>query len=242
VEVEMPGSRVLVVDDEEALRHLAVAYLAADGHEVAEASDGAEALEVARAFRPDLVVLDLGLPRLHGLDVCRELRQTSDCYVVMVTARDDEETVIAGLRVGADDFLTKPVSPRELVARVEARLRRPSAASRATEGVASADPLSRVRHVGALAVDVDARTARLGADVLGLTRTEFDILATLATRPGLVLTRRQLIDEVWGRNWHGDDHLVDAHIVHLRRKLGDDPATGQYVRTVRGVGYRLGEG
>ena len=238
----MPGSRVLVVDDEDALRRLVAAYLSADGHEVAEAADGAAALEVASAFRPDLVVLDLGLPEVHGLDVCRRLRESSDCYVVMVTARDDEETVIRGLGLGADDFLTKPVSPRELVARVGARLRRSPTPSASVAAAGDPDGPDPVLRVGALTVDTEARVARLGPDVLALTRTEFDLLTTLASRPGLAHTRRQLIDAVWGANWRADDHLVDAHIVHLRRKLGDDPSLGRYVRTVRGVGYRVGEG
>lgn len=235
----MRGTRVLVVDDEAPLRRLIVTYLARERYEVREAGDGLEALELARAFRPDLVVLDLGLPGVDGIEVCRRLRTFSDCYVVIVTARDDEVDLLVGLSVGADDYLTKPFSPRELVARVRARLRRPRLEGQQDE--AEAGRPARLTF-GALTIDGGAREARLGDTPVELTRTEFDLLHALAQRPGLAFSRRQLIDEVWGENWHSDDHLVDAHIVHLRRKLGDDAATGRYVRTVRGVGYRMGDG
>jgi DNA-binding response OmpR family regulator len=234
----MSGTRVLVVDDETPLRQLVVAYLAGEGYDVREAEDGQRALEVAEQFHPDLVVLDLGLPGIDGLEVCRRLRTFSDCYVVMVTARDDEVDLLVGLSVGADDYLTKPFSPRELVARIRARLRRPR-----VNGHAAADGLATpVLAFGDLTIDGAAREARLGDDLVELTRTEFDLLHVLALRPGSVYSRRQLIDEVWGENWHSDDHLVDAHIVHLRRKLGDDATVGRYVRTIRGVGYRMGDG
>jgi DNA-binding response OmpR family regulator len=170
--------------------------------------------------------------------VCRRLRAFSDCYVGMVTARDDEVDLLVGLSAGADDYLTKPFSPRELVARIRARLRRP----RLDGHLAPAVPASQVLSFGDLTVDGAAREARLGGSLVELTRTEFDLLHTLAQRPGLAFSRRQLIDEVWGENWHSDDHLVDAHIVHLRRKLGDDAVSGRFVRTIRGVGYRMGDG
>jgi DNA-binding response OmpR family regulator len=227
---------VLVVDDEAPLRQLVVTYLAGEQYDVREAEDGPTALELARLFEPDLVVLDLGLPGLDGLEVCRQLRTFSDCYVVMVTARGDEVDLLVGLSVGADDYLTKPFSPRELMARVRARLRRPRLVSSDLEAPAPA------LSFGELSIDAEAREARLGGSLVELTRTEFDLLHTLALRPGYAFSRRQLIDEVWGENWHSDDHLVDAHIVHLRRKLGDDAATGRFVRTVRGVGYRMGDG
>ncbi|HEU5145007.1 MAG TPA: response regulator transcription factor [Dermatophilaceae bacterium] len=234
----MAGTRVLVVDDEAPLRRLIVAYLVREQYDVREAEDGQVALEVAESFLPDLVVLDLGLPGMDGIEVCQRLRTFSDCYVVMVTARDDEVDLLVGLSVGADDYLTKPFSPRELVARIRARLRRP----RLDGHPAQAIPPSRELTFGDLTVDGEAREARLGGSLVELTRTEFDLLHALAQRPGYAFSRRQLIDEVWGENWHSDDHLVDAHIVHLRRKLGDDAATGRFVRTVRGVGYRMGEG
>jgi DNA-binding response OmpR family regulator len=233
----MSGTRVLVVDDEAPLRHLVVTYLAREQYDVREAEDGPRALEIAQQFEPDLVVLDLGLPGIDGLEVCRQLRTFSDCYVVMVTARGDEVDLLVGLSVGADDYLTKPFSPRELMARVRARLRRPRLATPLAPGEATS-----VLAFGELSVDGQAREARLDGTLIELTRTEFDLLHVLALRPGYAFSRRQLIDEVWGENWHSDDHLVDAHIVHLRRKLGDDAATGRYVRTVRGVGYRMGDG
>jgi DNA-binding response OmpR family regulator len=234
----MSGTRVLVVDDEAPLRQLVVTYLTREQYDVREAEDGPRALEIAQQFEPDLVVLDLGLPGLDGLEVCRQLRTFSDCYVVIVTARGDEVDLLVGLSVGADDYLTKPFSPRELMARVRARLRRPRLATVPTAG----EGTSRVLAFGELSVDGEAREARLDGTLVELTRTEFDLLHVLALRPGYAFSRRQLIDEVWGENWHSDDHLVDAHIVHLRRKLGDDAATGRYVRTVRGVGYRMGDG
>jgi DNA-binding response OmpR family regulator len=234
----MAGTRVLVVDDEAPLRKLIAAYLTREQYDVREAEDGRVALAAAESFEPDLVVLDLGLPGIDGLEVCRRLRAFSDCYVVMVTARDDEVDLLVGLSAGADDYLTKPFSPRELVARIRARLRRP----RLDGHLAPAVPASQVLSFGDLTVDGAAREARLVGSLVELTRTEFDLLHTLAQRPGLAFSRRQLIDEVWGENWHSDDHLVDAHIVHLRRKLGDDAVSGRFVRTIRGVGYRMGDG
>ena len=234
----MAATRVLVVDDEAPLRQLVGAYLAREGHEVREAADGAQALAIAEDFAPDLVVLDLGLPGLDGLDVCRRLRAFSDCYVVMVTARDDEADVLRGLSAGADDYLTKPFSPRQLVARVRARLRRPLPAGSGRPGNEPPEVLS----FGELVIDPAAREVTVAGRLIELTRTEFDVLLALAARPGYALSRRELIEAVWGENWHSDDHLVDAHIVHLRRKLGDEAATGRYVRTVRGVGYRMGLG
>ena len=182
-----------------------------------------------------MVVLDLGLPGLDGIEVCRQLRTFSDCYVIMLTARADEIDKLIGLSVGADDYLTKPFSPRELVARVHAMLRRPRAQHPPATDV-------EALRFGTLSVDVGAREVRSDGRLVDLTRTEFDVLATLAARPRLVFTRRQLIDAIWGETWVGDEHLVDVHIGHLRRKLGDDPDAGRFVRTVRGVGYRMGEG
>jgi DNA-binding response OmpR family regulator len=182
-----------------------------------------------------VVVLDLGLPGLDGIEVCRRLRTFSDCYVVMLTARSEEVDKLVGLGVGADDYLTKPFSPRELVARVRAMLRRPRAA--ATD--ADVEP---ARTFGSLRVDVVSREVYVDGTPVELTRTEFDVLAALSARPRMAFSRRQLIDAVWGDGWVGDEHLVDVHIGHLRRKLGDDPALPRFVRTVRGIGYRMGEG
>ena len=231
-----PRARVLVVDDEEPLARLVAEYLTRAGFDVGLAPDGLTAVQLARATEPDVVVLDLGLPGLDGIEVCRQLRTFTDCYVIMLTARTDEVDKLIGLSVGADDYLTKPFSPRELVARVQVMLRRPRVPAPA--GGAAGDLL----RFGPLVLDVAGREVHLDGDPVDLTRTEFDLLATLASRPKVVFTRRQLIDAVWGATWVGDEHLVDVHIGHLRRKLGDDAAGARFVRTVRGVGYRMGEG
>ena len=226
--------QVLVVDDEQDLARLVADYRTRDGFAVALAFDGPSAVQAARDEPPDVVVLDLGLPGLDGVEVCRQLRTFTDCYVIMLTARTDEVDKLIGLAVGADDYMTKPFSPRELLARVHVLQRR--ARMRPTE-----EETGRLQF-GPLAVDVAAREAHLGGRAVELTRTEFDVLVALATRPKVVFTRRQLIDAVWGEGWVGDEHLVDVHIAHLRRKLDDDPNEGRFVRTVRGVGYRMGVG
>lgn len=233
-----PGYRALVVDDEVSLADVVAGYLEREHFEVVSAADGAEALRLARENDPDVVVLDLSLPGIDGLEVCRQLRTFSDAYVVMLTARDTEVDTIVGLSVGADDYMTKPFSPRELVARIHAMLRRPRAVARRTD--AAAEPPPRV--FGDLRIDVSGREVTVGGEPITLTRTEFDVLAALSARPGLVYSRRQLLEAVWGDDWFGNEHLIDVHIGHLRRKLGDDPAKPRYVSTVRGVGYRMGSG
>ncbi|HWJ80621.1 MAG TPA: response regulator transcription factor [Nocardioides sp.] len=230
------GLRALVVEDETELATLLGGYLERAGFEVSLVHDGLDAVDAAREVDPDVVVLDLGLPRLDGVEVCRRLRTFSDCYVVMLTARTDEVDTLIGLSVGADDYMTKPFSPRELMARLQAMLRRPRQSRQ--PGEVGADTLV----VGDLVVDVGGREAEVAGQPVSLTRTEFDLLAALAERPRLVFSRRQLIEQVWGDTWIGDEHLVDVHIGHLRRKLGDDANRGRYVRTVRGVGYRMGDG
>lgn len=232
------GLRAMVVEDEGPLASLVGAYLERDGFDATLTGDGRDAVALARQVDPDVVVLDLGLPSLDGIEVCRQLRTFSDAYVVMLTARAEEVDTLIGLSVGADDYMTKPFSPRELMARIQAMLRRP----RTGTAPAGAGPSSQVRVFGDLAIDVDGREVTVGGVPVALTRTEFDVLAALARDPGVVLTRAQLIGAVWGPRWIGDEHLVDVHIGHLRRKLGDDAARGRYVRTVRGVGYRLGSG
>ena len=229
------GRRVLVVDDEAPLATLVAGYLTRDGFEVDVAGDGPTALTAARTLDPDVVVLDLGLPGLDGMDVVRQLRGFSDCYVLMLTARSEDGDKLAGLAAGADDYLTKPFNPRELVARVRVLLRRP----RARAATAMTEP---PRTFGRLSIDVPGREVHLDGTPVSLTRTEFDVLATLARHPHKALTRAELIAAVWGENWFGDEHLVDVHIGHLRRKLGDDPTAPRFVRTVRGVGYGMGEG
>lgn len=215
--------RILVVDDEPPMVELVRGYLAREGWTVLTARDGHEALEVARTERPDVVVLDLMLPGLDGVEVCRRIRTFSDAYVVMLTAKSEEVDKLIGLAVGADDYLTKPFSPRELVARIKAILRRARSVTPAAPG---------------LEVDLARRIARVDGATLNLTRTEFDILAALAREPGVVVDRPTLLASVWGPGY-SDDHLVDVHVANLRRKLGDDPEQPRFVETVRGVGYRL---
>lgn len=233
-----PAQRALVVDDETALADVVASYLARENFEVAVAHTGTAALELAREIDPEVVILDVGLPGLDGIEVCRRLRLFSDAYVVMLTARDTEMDTVVGLSVGADDYLTKPFSPRELMARIRAMLRRPRRATVERRQPEESPPL----EFGDLCVDVAGREVRVGARLVSLTRTEFDVLATLAGRPGLVFSRRQLLDAVWGDSWAGNEQLIDVHIGHLRRKLGDSPARARYVLTVRGVGYRMGTG
>lgn len=226
------AGRVLVVDDEKALAGMVASYLVRAGYDVAQAHTGPAALEAARAGAPDVVVLDLGLPGLDGIEVCREIRTFSECYVLMLTARGDEEDRLAGLATGADDYITKPFSVRELVARVQAVMRRPRTVThRAGPGAP--------RVHGDLEMDLSGRRVRVAGERVALTRTEFDLLAALALRPGEAMSRRRLIDVVWDPAWVGDEHLVDVHIAHVRRKLGDDPSAPRYVETVRGVGYRM---
>ena len=231
------GLRALVVEDEVPMATVIGSYLEREGFEVHLSHDGLSAVKQAREVDPDIVVLDLGLPGLDGIEVCRQLRTFSDAYVVMLTARSDEVDTVVGLSVGADDYMTKPFSPRELVARLRAMLRRPRAArgSRAAEGEAA-------RTFGPLVIDPVGRDVWLEDEPVALTRTEFDVLAVLSERPRMAFTRRQLIDLVWGETWVGDEHLVDVHVGHLRRKLGDDATASRFIRTVRGIGYRMGTG
>ena len=235
-----PDLRALVVDDEAPLADVIASYLKRESFEVHLAHDGHSALALAREVDPDIVILDIGLPGVDGIEVCRQLRVFSDAYVIMLTARDTEVDTIVGLSVGADDYVTKPFSPRELVARVRTVLRRPRRT--AAHGSDPGHVMSPPREFGALRINVDSREVDLGGAPIMLTRTEFDVLAALSSRPGAVLSRRQLLESVWGDTWVGSDNIVDVHVGHLRRKLGDDPALPKYVTTVRGVGYRMGSG
>jgi DNA-binding response OmpR family regulator len=227
-----PTLRALVVEDAPEQRELIAALLRREGFAVDGVGDGDAALAAVAAVGPDLVVLDVGLPGMDGIETCRRLRETSDAYVVMLTAHDSEVDKVLGLSMGADDYVTKPFSSGELVARVRALLRRP----RHAPGPAPA------RVFGTLAVDAAARSAVLAGEELDLTRTEFDLLDVLSAEPRVAFSRPVLLERVWGPGWFGDDHLVDVHVSNLRRKLGDDPRAPRYVRTVRGVGYRMGTG
>ncbi len=237
------GYRALVVDDELPLAEIVASYLEREMFEVTLAHNGADALGLAREIDPDVVVLDIALPGIDGLEVCRQLRTFSDAYVVMLTARDTELDTIVGLSVGADDYVTKPFSPRELVARIRAMLRRPrTVTAPVTAAVDSASAGTPPRVFGTLSIDVASRQVFINSEPILLTRTEFDVLAALSSRPAVVFSRRQLLESVWGESWGGNAHLVDVHVGHLRRKLSDGPADPKYVITVRGVGYRMGSG
>src|SRR3990172_5203363 len=226
----MQRPRILVVDDEAPIRELVRGYLEREGFEVEAATDGLAAVEAVRASAPDVVVLDVMLPGLDGIEVCRRIRTFSDAYVLMLTARGEEIDRIVGLTVGADDYLVKPFSPRELVARVRALLRRPRGAA----DVRSTTPVG-------FEIDESRRVVRIDGAPVALTSPAFDLLAVLARDPGIVIGRQALLDRVWGPEFVADDHLVDVHIANLRKKLGDDPARPRFIETVRGVGYRLSE-
>lgn len=226
--------RALVVEDDADIRELIALTLTSQGFEVSSAADGREAVELARRDDPDVVTLDLGLPGFDGIEACRRIREFSDAYIVMVTARNEEVDRLIGLETGADDFLGKPFSPRELKARVNAMFRRPRRGA-AVEG----EPGSEVLRHGPLAVDVDGRRALRDGEELALTRTEFDLLTELMRTPSRVWSREALLRSVWGNEWVNDTHLVEVHIGNLRRKLDDGTGEGRLIRTVRGVGYRM---
>ncbi len=216
---------ILICEDDQNLRQL-VRVILGEEYRFVEANNGHEALELAVEVRPDLIILDLMLPGLSGLEVCRRLRATTDVPIVMLTARDDEIDRVLGLEMGADDYVGKPFAPRELVARVRAILRR-------TDGTARAD--AGVLLAGDVEVDMKRREVRRGAEVIPLATREFDLLRYLAENAGLALTRQQLLDGVWGHGWYGDERTVDVHVRQLRKKLGP----GLPLATVWGVGYRL---
>ena len=225
--------RILVVEDEPTIAKAVADRLGAEGFAVEIAVDGPSAVERARSYRPDLIVLDLMLPGFDGLEVCRRVRERSDAYILMLTARAEEVDKIVGLSMGADDYLTKPFSPRELVARVKAMLRRPRT------GPAEPD-IPQPRRLGDLEIDTARFEVRKRGEPVLLTARELALLATLAAHPGRVFTRAQLLEKVWGSAFY-DDHVVEVHVGNLRRKLEDDPSRPRWVQTVRGVGYRLAE-
>ena len=222
---------ILVVDDEPRIVELARDYLEHAGFRVITASDGRAALDAVRREHPDLIVLDLGLPGLDGLDVTRELRRDGSIPIVMVTARDDELDKLLGLELGADDYLTKPFSPRELVARIKAVLRRTDRPVEASD----------VIRVGELQLDVPRMRTEVAGRTIDLTPTEFTLLATLARQPGRIFTRSQLLDALHGVAFESYERAIDSHIKNLRRKLEPDPHEPRFVLTVYGVGYRLAD-
>ena len=223
---------ILVVDDEPRIVQLVRDYLEHGGFTVLTAPDGPAALRTARTGRPDLVVLDLGLPGLDGLDVARALRREATVPIIMLTARTEESDKLVGLELGADDYLTKPFSPKELVARVRAVLRR-------SEGMAA--PADVIRVGGDVELDVPRMDARFGGRRVDLTRSEFQILAVMARQPGRVFTRAQLLDAVRGVAFESYERAIDAHIKNIRKKIEPDPRAPRYVLTVFGVGYRFAE-
>jgi two-component system, OmpR family, alkaline phosphatase synthesis response regulator PhoP len=221
---------ILIVDDEENIRNLVKAYVESAGYTAYVAQDGPGALAAFRRYHPDLIVLDVMLPGLDGLEVLQQIRRESEVYVLLLTARSEETDRIVGLTVGADDYLTKPFSPRELVARVKAILRR-GRSDRADEG----ETLTFTH------IRIDDQRHKVWRDEqeIELTALEFKLLKTLATYAGMVLSREQLLERVWGYEFYGDERVVDVHIGHLRQKLEADPANPQYLLTVRGVGYKF---
>jgi DNA-binding response OmpR family regulator len=227
-------ARVLVIDDAAEIRDVLEETLRLEGFDVELAATAHDGLAVARDTVPDLIVLDLMLPDLDGVEVCRRLRTFTDAYVVMLTARGDEVDKLLGLSVGADDYVTKPFSAREVVARLRAMLRRPRGGG--------AERSAEILRVGDLEIDVDAHEVRRAGEEIALTRIEFALLRTLAEQPKVALTRDRLMEHVWGQDWFGDPHVVDVHVSKLRHKVEPDPSAPRYVRTVRGVGYRLGPG
>lgn len=220
-------SKILVIDDEPSILNLVSAYLKPEGYEVYTASDGPSGLKAAKAYKPDLVVLDIMLPGMDGLELLSRLRRESEVYVILLTARTEETDKIVGLSVGADDYVTKPFSPRELVARIKAALRRLKAGA----GSSGAEILSFRRA----RIDAGARIVTVNEVPVELTAIEFDLLKALAENRGRVLTREQLLEKVWGGNYYGEMRVVDVHLGHIRQKLGDD----SLISTVRGVGYRF---
>jgi len=221
-------TKILVIDDEPSIVNLVSAYLKPEGFEVFTAADGDAGLKSARAFKPDLVILDLMLPGMDGIELLSRLRRESDVYVIMLTARTDETDKIVGLSVGADDYMTKPFSPRELVARVKAALRRLKSGA----GTGAERSVLSFKHVH---LDLGAHTVHVDKVPVELTSIEFDLLRALAENHGRVLSREQLLEKIWGGEYFGEMRVVDVHLGHIRQKLGNE----SLIATVRGVGYRF---
>lgn len=227
----MSGELILVVDDEANIVELARLYLQKEGFRVAEAASGEEALRLFEELNPALIVLDVMLPAPDGWEVCRRIRSCSQSPIIMLTAREDEVDKVVGLELGADDYLTKPFSPRELVARVKAVMRRSRPAHEQPDIV----------HVDDLVIDSSRRTVVQGESRIELTPREFDLLYVLALNRGIVMSREKLLERIWGYDYYGDTRTVDVHIRHMREKLSEDSSHPRYVETVWGVGYRFRE-
>lgn len=223
----MSKSKILVVDDEQSILDLVTAYLENEGYEYRTAMDGISGLKAARVFKPDIIVLDIMLPEMDGIELLTELRRESDAYVIMLTAKSEEIDKIVSLSVGADDYLTKPFSPRELMARIKAALRRMRGGTTRSD-----TSILAFRH---LRIDVGGRQVWMDEDLVELTAIEFDLLRALAENPGIVLSREQILEKVWGYDYYGEIRVVDVHLGHIRQKLGSE----DIITTVRGAGYRF---
>ncbi len=224
----MPAAKILVIDDESSIHTVLSAYLKAEGYEFQSAYDGPTGLAAARSFKPDIIVLDIMLPGMDGIELLANLRRESNVYVIMLTARSEETDKIVGLSVGADDYLTKPFSPRELIARIKAALRRLQNPSGNTGEAA-------VLNFAHLRIDIAARRVWVDENLIELTSVEFDLLLALAQHQSMVLSREQLLEKIWGYDYFGDTRVVDVHIGHVRQKLGNE----SMIETIRGVGYRF---
>jgi two-component system OmpR family response regulator len=229
----MPDNKVLIVEDDSSLRETLKYNLRKDGYDVVTANDGEQAIEVARREKPDLLILDIMLPKMNGFEVCRILRQEMIVPILMLTAKADETDKIVGLEIGADDYMTKPFSMRELLARVRAMLRR----TKMTEPSSAGESASLKN--GNIEIDIARHRASLSGAALELSPKEFDLLAFLAKNKGLVFSREQLLEKVWGYDYAGDTRTVDVHIRWLRQKIETDPSHPKYLLTVRGTGYKL---
>ena len=224
--------RILVVDDEREIRRLVASYLTDDGFDVEELENGRQVLDrLARQPAVDLILLDVRMPELDGIETLRELRRFSDVHVIMLTAAVEETDRLIGLSVGADDYVTKPFSPREVVARVKAVLRRTR--------TSTVEPLHEPLRYDGITVDVDRHEVLVDDEVVDLSALQFDLLRALAESPGRVFARHQLIDRVWGRDFYGEERIVDVHVGNLRKALGDSAAKPRFIETVRGVGYKF---
>ena len=222
----MEKTKILVIDDEPGILNVVTAYLRSEGFDFRTASDGVDGLKVIHSYQPDLIILDVMLPGMDGMEVLSQLRRESNAYVIMLTARSEETDKLVGLTVGADDYLTKPFSPRELMARIKAALRRYQKPT--------ADVDRKIYSFNQVHIDSGSRKTLVGGREVNLTSLEFDLLVTLADHHGLVLSRQQLLEKVWGYEYFGDLRVVDVHIGHLRQKLGE-----KFIETVRGAGYRF---
>ena len=222
----MEKAKILVIDDEPGILNVVTAYLRSEGYDFRTASDGIEGLKTIHSYQPDLIILDVMLPGMDGMEVLSQLRRESNAYVIMLTARSEETDKLVGLTVGADDYLTKPFSPRELMARVKAALRRYQKPTAEVE--------RKIYSFNQVRIDSGSRKVNVDDREIDLTSLEFDLLVTLAEHHGLVLTRQQLLEKVWGYDYFGDLRVVDVHIGHLRQKLGE-----KFIETVRGAGYRF---